>query len=260
MSLKVKVLRILEREDYVPMTKESIAHTLKLKTKDFNQLSNLLAQLVEKGTLVELKNQRFCLASDADLVTGTIRFRASGAAILIPDALPAGEGREERPPLMIRREDTGLALNGDRVIARVERPKFRYIRRRKGKPTKAIPLNISEEKTLYGRVIRILERANNTIIGTYQKNKSFYYIIPDDPTFPQDVLVGPPEQYEGLIKPVPQDKVIVRLHDWTNRHLAPTGEVVEVLGRTHTPVAEFEAVLRKYKSRYRSSACCPRSS
>ena len=46
--------------------------------------------------------------------------------------------------------------------------------------------------------------------------------------------------------PKPGDKVVVRLDAWERRNLSPTGTVTEVLGVTHTPMAEYLAILRRY--------------
>ena len=40
-----------------------------------------------------------------------------------------------------------------------------------------------------------------------------------------------------------------RLKEWKERHLNPVGEIVENLGITHTPSAEFKAILHKYELR-----------
>ena len=42
-----------------------------------------------------------------------------------------------------------------------------------------------------GRVIRILERAHDTIVGTLQRSRNFYYVVPDDPRFVHDIYVRP---------------------------------------------------------------------
>ena len=46
--------------------------------------------------------------------------------------------------------------------------------------------------------------------------------------------------------PKEEDKVVVKLDAWERRHLSPTGTVTEVLGVTHTPMAEYLAILRRY--------------
>ena len=51
----------------------------------------------------------------------------------------------------------------------------------------------------------------------------------------------------GLLPaPKPGDKVVVRLDAWERRNLSPTGTITEVLGVTHTPMAEYLAILRRY--------------
>ena len=71
-------------------------------------------------------------------------------------------------------------------------------------------------------------------------------MIPDDPRIIHDILVPDPKN-SGL-KPIPKvgDKVVVKMLEWKQRHLNPEGEIIEVLGRTHEPDAEFKAILYKY--------------
>ena len=40
-------------------------------------------------------------------------------------------------------------------------------------------------------MIRILERAHDTIVGTLQRSRNFYYVVPDDPRFVHDIYVRP---------------------------------------------------------------------
>ena len=96
------------------------------------------------------------------------------------------------------------------------------------------------------RVIRILKRARITIPGTLEQAKHASYVIPDDPRIIHDILVPDPKN-SGL-KPIPKvgDKVVVKMLEWKQRHLNPEGEIMEVLGRTHEPDAEFKAILYKY--------------
>jgi ribonuclease R len=57
-----------------------------------------------------------------------------------------------------------------------------------------------------------------------------------------------PDPKNSGLKPIPKvgDKVVVKMLEWKQRHLNPEGEIIEVLGRTHEPDAEFKAILYKY--------------
>src|SRR5690606_9192440 len=74
------------------------------------------------------------------------------------------------PDLYVRAEGLNTALDGDRVVARVDR-------QRRGQRRE-------------GEVVRVLERARQTIVGTYHPGPSFGFVVPEDDRLPQDVFVA----------------------------------------------------------------------
>ncbi|TVP80707.1 MAG: ribonuclease R [Puniceicoccaceae bacterium] len=236
MELRQKLLKLLGAKDYIPMRRMEIISALKLDSEETKQTHSLLDKMLEEGEIARLKKDRLCIPEDADLVSGRIIFRQSGSAVLIPDAHPAATGYP------IKAEDTAVALHGDTVLARkIERPRRPY--RGKGRPER--PVDDSSEPPNV-RVIRILKRARTTIPGTLEQGRHATYVIPDDPRIIQDILV--PDPKNTGFRPIPKkgDKVVVKLLEWKQRHLNPEGEIIEVLGRTHEPDAEFKAILYKY--------------
>src|SRR5260370_4193798 len=121
-------------------------------------------------------------------------------------------------------------MHRDRVVARIslEPPAGRIKGRREG------------------RVIRILERARDTIVGTLQRSRSFYYVVPDDPRFVHDVYVQVPPRSKLPQAPKPCDKVVVRLEAWESRHVNPQGEIIEVLGPANAPRVHMLSIVRQY--------------
>ncbi|AHF90167.1 3'-5' exoribonuclease [Opitutaceae bacterium TAV5] len=70
---------------------------------------------------------------------------------------------------------------------------------------------------------------------------------PANPTNPElQTLNSKPAANAAAIVPEVGDKVVVRLREWTNRHAILEGEIIERLGKTFEPGAEFTAILRKY--------------
>src|SRR5205807_4541161 len=132
-------------------------------------------------------------------------------------------------------ENTGTAMNGDRVVVRISRDV----------PTRrAKDRNRSE-----GRVIRILERARDTIVGTLQHSRNFYYVVPDDPRLVHDVYVQVPPRAKLPKIPTVGDKVVVRLEAWESRHVNPEGEIIEVLGAASAPGVDVLSIVRKFHLR-----------
>jgi ribonuclease R len=157
---------------------------------------------------------------------GRIQFRAGGSAYVVREAV-AGEAAE--PALQVFPEDTGVALPGDRVLAR-EFPG------RKGRR--------AGEKI--GGVIRVLERERDTIVGDLRANRRGYVVQPDDPRFSYEIQVADPADSEISPTPRPGDKVVVKLGQWRRREDPLLGTIVSRLGRTHEPRAELLGIFLKY--------------
>ena len=221
---------------YVPQPANIIADQLKLKGQHRSDFFDEIKELLRQGIIVKLKKDRLCMPADADLISGTIHFRQNGSALLVPTS------ESGKDTINIKAEDTGVALHGDHVLARKTLSKRRNLRDRKRRRARVLPVETTENC----RVIRILKRRRASITGTLKRSHLYYYIIPDDPRITPDILVSDPRR--SRIKPVPKvnDKVVVRLAEWKQRHLNPEGEIIEVLGKTHIPGAEHKSILRLY--------------
>ena len=242
MELRSQLLTLFKTKDYVPMRREEVIAVLRLSPKEANDANFLIDQMLERGEIARLKKDKLCIPDDADLVSGRIMFRQNGAATLVPDAT------EGKPSVTIAQgypvsvEDTGVAMHADQVLARIIR--HQQPRPFRGGRDKRPAYDPNEKPNV--RVIRILKRAREAIPGALEKGRHTYYVIPDDPRITQDILV--PEPSNSGIKPIPKvgDKVVVKLLEWTQRHLNPEGEITEVLGTNHEPDAEFKSILYKY--------------
>jgi ribonuclease R len=225
-QIRERILALLSRKDYRPSNKIEIARNIGVTGGARVVLRRMLRELERAGDIARIRKDRYVLPSEADLVTGKLSVHPAGYGFLVPEK--AGE-----PDVFIAAEDIGVAMHGDRVVARIslEPPSGRIKRRREG------------------RVIRILERAHDTIVGTLQRSRNFYYVVPDDPRFVHDVYVRPlaaREDRRSQTAPTVGDKVVVRLDSWTSRHVNPEGEIIEVLGASSAPGVDMLSIIRKY--------------
>jgi ribonuclease R len=132
--------------------------------------------------------------------------------------------------IFVAAENTGTAMHGDRVVARITRD----------------PAYARTKGRREGRVIRILERAHDTIVGTLQHSRNFYYVVPDDPRIVHDVYVQVPPRAPLPKVPTRGDKVVVRLEAWESRHVNPEGDIIELLGPASAPGVDMLSIIRKY--------------
>lgn len=228
-ALRDKILALMRAPKYRPLDKKELARALGMKSDSRGALKQVLRELEQAGEAARIRKNRYVLPAEADLVTGKIQIHQSGFGFLVRE-------NSSEPDIFVSAENTGTAMNGDRVVARITRD-VAYSRARSGN-------NLAE-----GRIIRILERAHDTIVGTLQQTRNFSYVVPDDPRMVHDVYVRPRPLPNEPRAPAPGDKVVVRLEPWESRHVNPEGEIVELLGRATDPGVDMLSIIRKHQLR-----------
>ena len=232
MSYSDRIISHLQRRGYVPTAADAIAKEWRLNPKARRAFAQDVDELVRAGQIAVIKGDRLCVPKEADLVTGKINFRQKGSAMVSPE-VKVTEPR--KPAIFIAGEDTGVALQGDKVVVRLRSLKERDFPHF---------LKAGEQA---GRVIKILERGTATLTGTLQRGRTYFYVTSDDPRMGHDIIVADPAK-GGLRPPaLVGDKVVVRLNEWNDRQQNPDGVIVERLGRTFEPRAELAAIYHKYK-------------
>jgi len=222
-KIREQVMALLARKDYRPLDKTDIARKLGLTASERVALRKTLRELERAGQIARIRKNRYVLPAEADLIAGKLSIHQVGYGFLTPET-PGG------PDVFIAAENIGTAMHGDRVVARISRdtPDDRIKGRREG------------------RVIRILERAHDTIVGTLQRSRNFYYVVPDDPRFVHDIYVHPERDQQPGTSANVGDKVVVCLEPWESRHVNPEGEIIEVLGPASAPGIDMLSIIRKY--------------
>ena len=93
-----------------------------------------------------------------------------------------------------------------------------------------------------GEVIKILERANKTIVGTYESSKNFGFVIPDDSRIAYDIFI-PKAHVNGL----KQIKSIGRDNNLAGKEKKPEGKIVEVLGFVGEKGVDILSIMKQFK-------------
>ena len=217
-SLKERVLQILRAPSYRPLDKVELSKTLRWPVDKRNELRDVLRTMETAGEIARIRKDRYVLPQTADLITGKLQVHAGGNAHLLSETPGVKDPFISAPNL-------GTAMNGDKVVARI----MHEGRQQRGDAQEA-------------RVIKILERANSTIVGTLQSSKNFFYVIPDDPRLQNNIYVKPKA---GTAKV--GDKVVVKFEEWESRHVNPEGEITEVIGPAGAPGVDMLSIVRKYQ-------------
>ena len=218
-DIQKDLLGLMRAPSYTPLTLPQIAAALGLPRKSAPKLRKAMDSLLADGRAAKVKGDRYGVPDDLNLVAGVVAFRQGGGAFLdVPDS------------------------EGDRVLARMLPDSFKPRRGKGGRRDWDSPRPVRRR----AKVIRILERANDKVVGTLRRSYGFWHVVPDDPKFFYDVIVADPSKSSVTPPPKENDKVVAKLNEWAQRHMNPTGEIVENLGESHTPMAEYRAILVKY--------------
>lgn len=93
------------------------------------------------------------------------------------------------------------------------------------------------------RVLRVVDRAHDTLVGRYEVAEPFGVVVPEDPRIPYDVFTmraDRPDIEDGTL-------VRVRISTFPSRTSAATGVVEEVLGRADDERALVDLVVARHK-------------
>ena len=211
---KEELLEFMWCNSYKPLSAEELAESLKIA--DRSAFGQLLRELEEEGKIVLNRKGRYGLPQKMNLVAGRLQGSPKGFAFLIPDD-PAEQD------VYVKNEDLNGAMHNDRVIVRLYR-------------------HLEENRKREGEVIRILKRANQQVVGTFESSRNFGFVTPDEKRLGYDIFI--PKNEAGGAKT--GDKVVVEITAWPEPRRNPEGRVLEVLGQKDQPGIDILSIVRKY--------------
>jgi ribonuclease R len=216
MLSRESVLRDLRARADHPATARELVQLLRVPREERATFRRILKSLVADGDLLQIRGSRFGLADRMDVVVGRLQMHQAGYGFVVPDGDRAGGD------LYIAPTNVKEALHGDRVVARIEHQRG---------------------DRAEGRIIRVLERANQTLVGRFEADESGPpYVVPFDRRVLAEVQV-PGGESRGANA---GDMVVVELTRWPTPTRPPAGHVIEVLGRIDDPGVDTQIIIRKH--------------
>lgn len=217
LTIKERIVEFMRTSAYNPMLEEELAEALGIEKSDRKIFSNLLEEMTAEGLIIQTRKKRFGVPERMGLIVGRLQGHAKGFGFIISD-LPEVED------VFIPSNLMNGAMNHDRVVARINQ------------------VNTSTRRA-EGEVIRILERANKEIVGTYEDSRNFGFVVPDDNKINVDVFI-PKADRNGAKH---GDKVVCEITEWPDKRRNPEGKIIEILGRENDTGTDILAIMRKYK-------------
>ncbi len=212
-TLKRELERILSK----PRTVKQIARELDIPARAQSALKKSLKELVDEGELIELKRKKYGIPEKMGMITGYLQRHRMGYGFVVPD-----KGGVD---VYVSAEDMGAASHGDRVMVQL----YGHLRTKK----------------LSGRIIRIIKRARETIVGMYLLiDGETGIVIPDDERLAPLEMFIPSSKANGAKH---GQKVVAEITQWPSRSTHPQGEVIDILGYPDEPGVDILCLIKEYE-------------
>ncbi|HLR65325.1 MAG TPA: ribonuclease R [Pseudogracilibacillus sp.] len=216
-QLEKQIMSYFTEEDASLLNAQELEVMFGLESADeFKKLMKILNHLEESGQLVRTRKNRYGLPERMNLLRGTIEMNRKGFAFLLPED-------DQLADVFIAASDLSSAMHKDKVIVRLEK-------------------EASKDHRPEGKVIRILERAQKQVVGTFEDNRSFGFVIPDDTKVANDVFI-PKNKIKGAMT---GHKVVVDITKYPERRKSAEGVVTQILGHKNDPGVDILSVIYKH--------------
>jgi ribonuclease R len=198
-----------------------------------------LDRLAASGTIVETRSGQYvATGASREFAAGRLSVHRDGFAFITPDVpIPGLKG-----DIYIPKEGAGRAMHGDRVVARIGR--------------------IEGDGRAHGEILRVLKRANPSIVGEFRIRRNGNFVVPHDDRIrqwieiPEDmalpakgetvhrvgaraVEVKSVEDLDGMI-------VTAEIVDFGGGDERPVGRVIEILGHPDDFGIDVEILIRSH--------------
>ncbi len=169
----------------------------------------ILTDMAHNGALKEVSHGKFQSIETRAILQGIIETTRRGAGYVVM------EGDED--DIYISSKNRKRALNGDLVEVKLFS--------KTGKPE--------------GEIVRVIESANKSIVGTLEISDKFAFLIPDNQKLDINLFV-PLSKIKGAKNGY---KAVAKIGDWPEKAKNPFGEIIEILGKTESNDTEMKAIL-----------------
>ena len=214
-ELADKLITFFQMRPNEAFAPKQLFRSLNLTTHPLKMLCmDILDEMVEDAFLQIVEHGHYKFNDHGLIMTGIFQRKSNGKNSFIPD-----DGGEA---IFIAERKSGHAMHGDKV-------KVVLCAKRKG-------------RMLEGEVIEVIERANDTFVGTLKVEKNYAFLLTESKMLANDIFI-PKERLKGGKN---GDKAVVKIVEWPEDAKNPFGQVLDILGKAGENTTEMHAILAEY--------------
>ena len=208
------ILEFMKDPEYKPMKAKEIAIILGVPKKEYPQFQETIAELEKEFKIGKNHKNRYRVIEE-EYKEGIFRKNAKGFGFV-------NIGEEEE--IYISKENTNNALNGDKVLVEILEEKNKL-------------------KKAEGKIKRIIKHEKDTVVGTFQNNRNFGFVVPDDKNFGTDIFISK----TNFGKARDGHKVLVEITKYPKNDKKAEGKIIEILGKLNEAGVDMLSLIKEYR-------------
>ena len=211
---ELKVLNLIKDKDYAPMKAKEIAMMMHVPKSEYNELLRVLGKL-EMEMKIQKNRKNQYRPVDKVYYDGIYRKNQKGFGFV--------KIEDQEDEIYIAKENSQNALNGDRVLIEIIEEKNKL-------------------KKAEGKVVKILKHEKDTIVGRFENNKNFGFVVPDDKNFGTDIFISK----KNFGKARNNHKVLVKIIKYPEKGKKAEGKIIEVLGNVNEAGVDMLSLIKEH--------------
>lgn len=212
--LKENIISLLQEQSSRALKAKDIARYLGVQQNEYQNMRTVLHKLVKDGQLIKIQKNRYCLARTSNEVSGELRVNSQGYGFVKWDT---------SNEVFISQKNMGTALHKDKVRVRL--------------------FATTGGKRVEGKVISVLQRARQQIVGTFRWGRRYGYVIPDEKKIQRDVVILPGDEKQAQ----EGQKVVCQIEQWEHNGLNPVGSIQSIIGFPNEPGVDIQSIIYRHE-------------
>ena len=209
----------MKEDIYVPMKAKELAAVLSVPKTEYNNFLEVLNKLEENYKIQKNRKSKYHLVQEGKYISGIFRGNEKGFGFV--------KIENEEDEIYIAKSNTKGALNEDKVLIEIIEDKEQKGHRE-------------------GKVVKILSRNKDTLVGVFTKNQNFGFVVPDDRKFGTDIFISK----KNMGKARTNEKVLVQILKYPEKGKNAEGKIIEVLGNVNEAGVDMLSLIKEYDLPY----------
>ena len=213
------ILNFMKDINYVPMKAKEMALMLSVPKAEYSKFLEILNYLEEEYKIQKNRKSKYSLVAQGKYLTGIFKANEKGFGFV------KIENREDE--IYISKNNKKGALNQDKVLIEIIDSKEQ---------------NHHEE----GRIIKILSREKDTLVGLFTKSQNYGFVVPDDRKFGTDIFISK----NNMGRARTNSKVLVQITKYPEKGKNAEGKIIEALGNINEAGVDMLSLIKEYNLPY----------